>query len=74
MTTRTDRSPMRSVLTLLAIGIAAIVALKIAFGIAALVIGLFFTALFTLGPILLVGWIILKALRFFTRESEATAF
>jgi hypothetical protein len=75
MTTGTDGFPLlRSVLTLLVIAVAAIIGLKVVLAIISMAIGFFFTVLFTLGPVLLVGWIILKALRHFTREPETSAY
>ncbi|MEX2584365.1 MAG: hypothetical protein WD766_13940 [Gemmatimonadota bacterium] len=50
------------------IGVVAIVALKVGLVVAAFTIRLGFVALFTLGPILLIGWLVIKALRYLTRE------
>ena len=62
------------VLTWIVIGIVAIIVIKLALSLAGFVIGLGFMALFTLGPIILIGWLILKVLRYFSRESgDATA-
>ncbi len=64
---------VREVLKWCVIGVVAIVALKVALAVAGivfgLVVGLSLTILFTLGPILLAGWLVLKALRFFSRET-----
>jgi hypothetical protein len=61
-----------SLLTLLLVGVVAIIALKLAVAIAGMLLGLMVVALFTLGPILLVGWLVVKALRHFSRETGTT--
>jgi hypothetical protein len=55
------------VVTWFVIGVVAIVALKVGLVVAGLVLRLGFIALFTLGPILLIGWVVVKVLRYLTR-------
>ncbi|MEX2571155.1 MAG: hypothetical protein WD737_07595 [Gemmatimonadota bacterium] len=59
---------LKKIVVWTAIGLMAIVALKVILAIAGFVIGIGFLALFTIGPILLVGWLVVKALRYFTRD------
>ncbi len=64
---------LRNVVVWMLIGILAIVAIKVGLALAKVAVSLLFFAVFTLGPILFVGWLVLKALRYFTRNgSEAT--
>lgn len=46
----------------------AIVALKVLFVVAGFAMSILFFILFVLGPILLVGWLIVKGLRYLTRD------
>jgi hypothetical protein len=55
------------------IGVLAVVALKVGLAIAGFVIGIGFFALFTIGPILLIGWVVVKVLRYLTREPHEIA-
>jgi hypothetical protein len=64
---------MGAIMKWMVIGILAIVAIKVGLAIAGFVIGFGFFALFTVGPILLIGWLVLKALRYFTRDSGHAA-
>lgn len=71
-----DRLTIGTVLTWIVIGILAIVAIRIALHLAGIVLGIFGVVLgiaafllFTLGPIILVGWLAMKAWKAFTRES-----
>ena len=64
-----EGSKVGKIVTWLLIGILAIVAIKVGLAIAGFLIGLGFFALFTVGPILLVGWLVWKALRYFSRET-----
>lgn len=54
--------------TWILVAILAIAALKLAFWVVGAVMGVGFWLLFTLGPILLVGWLVIKVLRYFTRD------
>jgi hypothetical protein len=60
------RSFARTAVLLLVIGFAAIITLKVTLAVTGIVLGLFFAAVFTVGPILLVGWLVLKGLRRFS--------
>jgi hypothetical protein len=53
----------------LLIGIAAIVALRLGVFLLALLLRVGFVALLKIGPILLVGWLVLRLLRHFSRDS-----
>jgi len=59
------RSIASTAVLLLVIGFAAIITFKVTLSVAGIVLGLFFAALFTVGPILLIGWLVLKGLRRF---------
>lgn len=61
------------IVTWFLIGVLAVVALKVGLAVAGFVIGIGFFALFTLGPIVLIGWLIVKALRYLTREPREIA-
>ncbi len=56
--------------TWLLIGIVALVALKVAAALTGAVLSLGFFLLFTVGPILLVGWLVMKLLRAFARTDR----
>lgn len=56
------------------IGLVAIVASKVILLLLSAVVGAGMFVLFTLGPIALVGWLILKLLRHLTRENQATPY
>lgn len=59
--------------TWLVIGILALVALKVVAAVLGMVFGVGLFALFTVGPILLVGWLVLKILRWFSRGRAPAA-
>lgn len=65
-----QESLLKRILTWLVIGVLAIVALRVALVLFALVLRFGMFALFTIGPILLVGWVILRALRYFSRDRQ----
>jgi hypothetical protein len=73
MSTYQNGSPLGRIVTWVLVGVVAIVAIKVAFAIAGLVIGVGSIVLFTLGPILLAGWLIVMALRYFTRDRNDIA-
>ncbi len=64
---------LKTVAIWLIVGVAAIVGLKVALVTLGLVTRVALFAIFTLGPILLVGWLVLKALRHFTRDTTTPA-
>ena len=64
-------STVGSVVKWIIIGILAIVTIKVGLAIAGLVIGFGFFALFTLGPLLLIGWLVLKAIRIFSSRTDS---
>jgi hypothetical protein len=49
----------------------AIIALKVVFAVVGVVFGIGAFLLFTLGPVLFVGWLVIKALRYFSRDTSA---
>ena len=63
-----ESSVVGKIVTWFLIGVLAVVALKVGLAIAGVVIGIGFAALFTVGPILLIGWVVVKVLRHLTRE------
>ncbi|MBW3553637.1 MAG: hypothetical protein KY466_09005 [Gemmatimonadetes bacterium] len=73
-----NRSLFGRILTWTVVGILAVIALKIAVrliafavGLAGMVLGVAMFLLFTLGPIVLLGWLAMKAWKAFTREEPA---
>ena len=73
-----NRSLFGRILTWTVVGILALVALKIAvrlagfvIGLAGMVLGLAMFVLFTVGPVVLLGWLAVKAWKAFTREEPA---
>lgn len=64
-------STVGTVLKWIIIGILAIVVIKVGLAIAGLAIGFGFFALFTVGPILLIGWLVLKVLRSFSNRTDS---
>lgn len=64
-----NTSLLGKVVTWTIIGIGAILALKIAVSLLGMVFGLTVFLLFTVGPILLLGWLAMKAWKAFARES-----
>jgi hypothetical protein len=68
------RIDIATIATWVIIGVAAVFALKIGLLLFGVVSKVALFALFTLGPILLVGWLVMKALRWFTRDTAPTTF
>ena len=66
--TEHDTSLFKQVLTWTVVGILAILALKLLFSLLGIAMGLIGFLLFTVGPILLVGWLAVKAWNAFTKE------
>jgi hypothetical protein len=63
-----DKSLFKQILTWTVVGILAIFALKIVLNLLGFAFGLITFLLFTVGPILLVGWLAVKAWNAFTKE------
>ncbi|MFO7894934.1 MAG: hypothetical protein R6U63_14560 [Longimicrobiales bacterium] len=63
-----DKSLFKQVLMWTVVGILAILALKLVFSLLGMAFGLITFLLFTVGPILLVGWLAMKAWNAFTKE------
>jgi positive regulator of sigma E activity len=57
-------------LTWFVIAVAAIVALKVAAWLAATLVGVFFFLLFTVVPLAVLGWLIVKLFRVFREDDE----
>ncbi|MQA90549.1 MAG: hypothetical protein GEU90_09980 [Gemmatimonas sp.] len=57
-------------LTWLVVGVLAVVALKVGLVVGGFVLRLGFSALFTLGPIVLLGWVVWKVVRYMTRRPD----
>lgn len=73
-----NRSLFGRILTWTVVGILALVALKIAvrvaafaIGLAGMVLGVAMFVLFTVGPIVLLGWLAVKAWKAFSRQEPA---
>lgn len=64
-------STLATVLTWLVVGVIAIVALKAAFWVLGSLAGLAMFLLFTVGPIVLVAWLLYKFVKLLSRPSEA---
>ena len=66
-----DKTLFEKIITWTVVGILAILALKVVFGLLGIAMGLVSFLLFTVGPILLVGWLAVKAWGAFTKEPAA---
>jgi hypothetical protein len=64
-----EKSLLSKVVTWVFVALLAIAALKLAFWVFGAALGIGAWLLFTVGPILLVGWLAVKLYRFFTRPS-----
>jgi hypothetical protein len=58
------------VISWFAIVVLAVVALKVGLALAGMALGLVFFLLFTVGPILLVGWLVIKLIRVLSRGDD----
>jgi hypothetical protein len=63
-------SKIRTVVVWFVAGVAAIVGLKLGLVVFAAFTRFALFAFFTVGPVLLVGWLVLKALRYFSRDAD----
>lgn len=63
-----DKSLLKQALTWIVVGIVAIMAIKLVLGLLGMAFGLISFLLFTVGPIILVGWLAMKAWKAFTKE------
>lgn len=66
-----NKSLFKKVLTWTIVGIVAVFALRIAFRLMGWAFGLITFLLFTVGPLLLVGWLAVKAWNAFTKKPAA---
>jgi hypothetical protein len=57
-------------LTWVLIAVAAVAALKLAFWLVGILTGLFFFLLFTVVPLAVVGWLVVKLFRLFRRDDD----
>lgn len=67
-----DTSLLKQVLTWAVVGIVAVFVLKLALSLAGMAFGLITFLLFTVGPLVLVGWLAVKAWNAFTKEPVET--
>lgn len=63
-----DTSLLKQALTWIVVGIVAIMAIKLVLGLLGMAFGLVSFLLFTVGPIVLLGWLAMKAWKAFTKE------
>lgn len=63
-----NRTLLQQIVTWTIVGILAVLALKLVAGILGMAFGLVSFLLFTVGPILLVGWLAVKAWKAFAKE------
>jgi hypothetical protein len=63
-----------TVITWLVVGIVVIVAIKLAFLVIGSILGFGLFLIFTLGPVLLAGWLAMKVLRRFSRDRALDPF
>lgn len=73
-----NRTLLGRIVTWTVLGVLAVIALKIAFrlvgfvvGLAGVALGIVMAAVFTLGPIVLLGWLAMKAWQAFTNKEHA---
>lgn len=63
-----DKSLLKQALTWIVVGIVALMAIKLVLGLLGMAFGLVSFLLFTVGPIVLLGWLAMKAWKAFTKE------
>ena len=63
-----NKSLFKQIVTWTVVGIIAVLALKFVLGLLGMAFGMVTFLLFTVGPILLVGWLAVKAWNAFTKE------
>ena len=63
-----DKTLFKQIVTWTVVGIIAVLALKLVLSLLGMAFGLITFLLFTVGPILLVGWLAVKAWNAFTKE------
>lgn len=69
-----ERSLLGTIVSWFFVALLAIAALKLAFWVFGAALGVGAWLLFTVGPILLVGWLIVKLVRFLSRPREYSDF
>ena len=65
------RTTLGTLISWLLVALLAMAALKMAFWVVGAAVGLGFWLLFTVGPILLVGWLLVKLYQHFTRPDDS---
>jgi hypothetical protein len=65
-----EKSLLSKIVTWVVAALVALALIKLAFWVFGAALGIGAWLLFTVGPILLVGWIVVKVFRFFTRRSD----
>ncbi len=63
-----DKSLLKQALTWIVVGIVAIMAIKLVLSLLGMAFGLVSFLLFTVGPVILVGWLAMKAWKAFAKE------
>ena len=66
--TDNNTSPLTQIITWTIVGILAILAIKLVLSLLGMAVGLAGFLLFTVGPIILIGWLAVKAWNAFTKE------
>ena len=69
-----EKTVLGQVVTWFFIALLAIAALKLAFWVFGAALGLGMMLIIRLGPILLVGWLVMKLIRYFSRPSDTTTY
>ncbi len=64
-----EKSLLGKLITWIVVALVAIAVLKLAFWVVGVAFGLGAWLIFTFGPILLVGWVVMKIIRYFNRPS-----
>ncbi|HEX6927186.1 MAG TPA: hypothetical protein VF167_17305 [Longimicrobiaceae bacterium] len=69
-----DRSLLGTIISWFFVALLVIAGLKLAFWVFGAALGIGTWLLFTIGPILLVGWLVVKLIRFLSRPREYSDF
>ena len=69
-----ERSLLGTLVSWFFVALLAIAALKLAFWVFGAALGIGTWLIFTVGPILLLGWLVVKMVRFFTRDNAPASF
>ena len=69
-----EKTLLGKLVTWFFVALLAIAALKLAFWVFGAALGFGMMLIFRLGPILLVGWLVMKLIRYFSRPSSETTY